>query len=911
VNAISLKYRIAIVIFLLQLFLIGGVFWLTLALSFGSIEKQIAIKKQVLLSTIGEISRIALIQGEYDNLQPYISKLTEDKQIVLVRIYDWRNRIVASTNRSEVGTPASFLNNRSDHLLLDETLANKSGKLGGIFVKLTDASLRNDYRHIRNIGLIYALLGITVSAFFGLFMGAALTKRLKILERASQNVVNGNYDVSYVFPGNDEVARLSQSFSQMTLSLLKRSEERNKAEEALKISEEKFALAFRRAPLMMAFSTIEDGQFLDVNDQFIATSGFTREEIVGKTFLELGVTSTEDREKYLPPIKQGQWVSGVEVHFITKAGKTISCLYSGDTVLLQEHHLLLSVFLDITERKQAEEIVNIRLELLNFAATHSLEELLVKTLDKVGELVDSPIGFYHFLEADQKTLALQAWSTRTATEFCKAEGKGSHYAIDQAGVWVDCIHQRRSVIHNDYPSLPHRKGLPAGHAEVFREMVVPVMRSGRIVAIIGVGNKVSDYNARDEQIVSYLADVAWEIVKRKLSEQDQKALEERLHRAEKMEALGQLAGGVAHDLNNVLGILTGYSELLLMEIPEGSRSRDHVDKILKSTEKGAAIIQDLLTLARRGVIVSEVINLNRIVSDYLESPVFENIKGYYPRVTFTKDGDKSLLNIKGSSVHLEKTLMNLVSNAAEAISDEGQVTIRTENCYLDKPLRGYDEVKQGDYAVLTVSDTGMGIPAENREKIFEPFYTKKAMGRSGTGLGLAIVWGTIKDHNGYIDVQTESGKGTTFTLYFPITQEECIAPHQKEMMEQYLGKGESVLVVDDIAEQRDVASSLLRRLGYDIHTVSSGEEAVEYLKINKADILVIDMIMAPGIDGMETYQKVLEINPNQKAILVSGFSETDRVKEAQKLGAGAYVKKPYVMEKIGVAIRDELLRVTT
>jgi CheY-like chemotaxis protein len=202
----------------------------------------------------------------------------------------------------------------------------------------------------------------------------------------------------------------------------------------------------------------------------------------------------------------------------------------------------------------------------------------------------------------------------------------------------------------------------------------------------------------------------------------------------------------------------------------------------------------------------------------------------------------------------------------------------------------------------------MGIPAEHREKIFEPFYTKKAMGRSGTGLGLAIVWGTVKDHSGYIDVQSEGGVGTTITIYFPSTREERTTPEKRTPIEQYMGNGESVLVIDDIAEQRDVASGILTRLGYKTHTVSSGEEALEYLKNHQADILVLDMIMMPGIDGLITYQKSLEINPGQKAILVSGFSETDRVRGAQKLGAGAYVKKPYVMEKIGLALRDELKR---
>jgi PAS domain S-box-containing protein len=392
------------------------------------------------------------------------------------------------------------------------------------------------------------------------------------------------------------------------------------------------------------------------------------------------------------------------------------------------------------------------------------------------------------------------------------------------------------------------------------------------------------------------------------AEEEKRNLEERLQRAQKMEALGQLAGGVAHDLNNVLGVLSGYSELLLMEIPEGQKARGHSEKILQSTKKGAAIIQDLLTLARRGVAASEVVNLNQIVSDYLSSPTYEHIRDNHPGVTFRTECQDELLNVKGSPVHLEKTLMNLVCNAVESIPQEGSVTIRTENRHLDKAIRGYDEVREGDYVVLTVSDTGAGIPDQHQEKIFEPFYTRKVMGRSGTGLGLAIVWGTVKDHNGYIDLQTEAGKGATFSLYFPVTREELTAPRQKTPIQQYLGKGEAVLVVDDIAEQRDIASGLLKKLGYKVQAVSSGEAAVEYLKANKADILVLDMIMDPGIDGLETYRRVLEIHPRQKAILVSGFSETDRVRKAQQLGAGAYVKKPYVMEKIGVAIRRELKR---
>jgi PAS domain S-box-containing protein len=431
-----------------------------------------------------------------------------------------------------------------------------------------------------------------------------------------------------------------------------------------------------------------------------------------------------------------------------------------------------------------------------------------------------------------------------------------------------------------------------------------VHKDGSTVWLETVASGIRD---ADGNIIGYHG-ASRNITERKKIEIERQRLEERLRRAEKMEALGSLAGGVAHDLNNVLGGLMGYSELLLMDIPEGNPWRRHVSNILLSSQRAAAIIQDLLTLARRGVPISEVVNINKVISDYFKTPEFEKMKAYHPYVSFKIDLDTDLLNIKGSPIHLEKSIMNLVSNASEAISEKGEVSLETSNLYLDKPIRGYDDVREGDYVVLTVSDDGKGIPASDIEKIFEPFYTKKAMGRSGTGLGLAVVWGTVKDHDGYIDVQSEDGKGSSFTIYFPATREEPAGEMQKMSPEQYRGRGESILVVDDVKEQRDVATGMLTRLGYQVHAVSSGEEAVEYLKTNTVDIMVLDMIMDPGIDGLETYRRVLEIQPKQKAVIVSGFSETGRVKKAQELGAGSYVRKPYILEKIGLAIRDELLK---
>ncbi|MDI9570679.1 MAG: CHASE2 domain-containing protein [Pseudomonadota bacterium] len=387
---------------------------------------------------------------------------------------------------------------------------------------------------------------------------------------------------------------------------------------------------------------------------------------------------------------------------------------------------------------------------------------------------------------------------------------------------------------------------------------------------------------------------------------ERKRLEERLARAEKMEALGAMAGGVAHDLNNVLGVLVGYSELMLLKIPEGDPLRRYAANILQSGERGAAIIQDLLTLARRGVTVADVVNLNHVLSAYFETPDFAKLRDDHPQVAFIKDLGDDLMNIKGSSVHLSKTVMNLVVNAAEAMAGPGEVVVKTENCYLDVPIRGYDDVKEGDYVVLSVSDTGQGIAPRDLEKIFEPFYTKKTMGKSGTGLGLAVVWGTVKDHAGYIDVRSQEGAGSVFTLYFPATREGLPEDKPRASIEQYLGAGETILVVDDMEGQRELAVSMLTRLNYRAVAVSSGEEAVSYLASHPADLMLLDMIMAPGMDGLETYRRVMAINPHQKAVIISGYTETERVREVQALGAGGFVRKPYALENLGLAIQKEL-----
>ena len=308
-------------------------------------------------------------------------------------------------------------------------------------------------------------------------------------------------------------------------------------------------------------------------------------------------------------------------------------------------------------------------------------------------------------------------------------------------------------------------------------------------------------------------------------QEDREKMESQLNRAQKMEAIGTLAGGVAHDLNNVLSGITSYPEMLLWNLEETSPMRKPLVTIQQAGEKAAEIVQDLLTLARRGVTTKEVIDLNGIARDYLESPEYARLMSYHRNVSVRSRFEEKLLPLKGSPIHIRKTIMNLVANAAEAQPDGGRIDISTYNRNFDLPETGYEHIRQGDFVALEISDRGCGISEADKERIFEPFYTKKVMGRSGTGLGMAVVWGTVQDHHGFIDIKSELGEGTTFYLYFPVTREIAIKGKGSVPVEQYMGNGQVVLIVDDSEDQRAIASGILETLNYRTIAAASGERS--------------------------------------------------------------------------------------
>jgi len=371
----------------------------------------------------------------------------------------------------------------------------------------------------------------------------------------------------------------------------------------------------------------------------------------------------------------------------------------------------------------------------------------------------------------------------------------------------------------------------------------------------------------------------------------------------------------------VLTPMLGIPEMIVMCLDEEPVDHENVRELVGLIESAAlqakAIIRNLLTLSRRGNFQAVPTDVEATLREFLASVACVACREERPEVHLEVDVAEDLGGVLGSGSHLIQLVTNLVLNAFEAIPLErpGQVSLGAYTIHLDAPHAAYETVPPGDYVVIAVADNGDGIPPRNLRHIFEPFYTSKPMGRSGSGLGLAVVYGVLQDHRGYVDVQSNQGEGTRFSIYLPRGE----APqHPVTRPGVAAGGTESILVVDDQVQQREIAARLLRRLGYEVQVLASGREMVEFFRTQAeqqggleagelpVDLVLLDMVIEEGCDGLDAYREALTYAPGLPCIIVSGFSETDRVKEAMELGAGQYLQKPYTLSELASTVRREL-----
>ena len=439
---------------------------------------------------------------------------------------------------------------------------------------------------------------------------------------------------------------------------------------------------------------------------------------------------------------------------------------------------------------------------------------------------------------------------------------------------------------------------------------------GKMVAMDGRFIDISDRKLREQAEQDQLAaeavsrlktELVVELEERNRQLQDAllelKATQLQLGQSEKMAAIGVTAGGVAHDLNNILSGIVSYPEFLLTTIPADSSLYEPLTAILASGKRAAAVVADLLTLTMDTIVLSQRVPLNDLIRQHLASQEYAQIMSAHPDIVVVTDLDEVDTLIHCSPIHIRKVLMNLIINTIEAAAGSGQVLIRT--ALAESTAEGTAGDGGSKRAVLlTVTTTGSDRLPENIRHIFEPLYTRKILGQGGTGLGLTVVQNVIQAHGGTVGFASQGGL-TEFAVSLPAVDAEQLEPVEESELLTLAGQG-SLLFIDDEPLQREIAAMMLSRFGYSLHVCSSGEEALAWLREHQVDLIIFDMLMAPGLNGLETYRRILELYPGQKAIIVSGFSENRDAQLALQLGAAAFVKKPYTMDQIVRAVQKAL-----
>jgi len=377
---------------------------------------------------------------------------------------------------------------------------------------------------------------------------------------------------------------------------------------------------------------------------------------------------------------------------------------------------------------------------------------------------------------------------------------------------------------------------------------------------------------------------------------ERKRMEAQLLHAQKMEAIGTLAGGIAHDFNNLLMVIQGNASLMLMDMDPSNPYYERVKSIENQVRSGSKLTSQLLAYARKGKYDVRPIDLNKLV--ITTSETFGRTR---KEITIQKDLAPDLSPIETDPGQMEQVLMNLFVNASDAMSGGGDLFLKTANV-TEREIHGkLFKPKPGKYVQLVFTDTGMGMDQQTMERIFDPFFTTKELGR-GTGLGLASVYGIVKGHNGYITVQSEKGKGTTFLLYFPASEKKVQEPVRK--VEEIIRGKEIILLVDDEKFILDVGEKILKTLGYKVLLAETGERAIEIYRENSETIamVILDMVL-PHMGGGEIFDRLKEINPSVKALLSSGYSLDGEATRILERGCNGFIQKPFDMGQLSQSIR--------
>lgn len=813
-------------------------------------------------------------------------------------------------------------------------------------------------------------------------------ERGRVVALFSKGAAISNYPVMFLTKSGEPrsvlwtVERITIHGQELMLSLINDITEQKKAEEKLKESEEKFVLAFNSSPDAVNINRLEDGLYMDANAGFTELTGFTKDDILGKTSSELNIwCNPADRQRLIQCLKKKGYCENLEANFRRKDGSVTTALMSARIISLGDVPHIISITRDISRLRKIEREV-LEQKLLFETMFNAIDDGVVITdtnrkilfanrgmkktfgykpeelKGKTTEILYARSEFYqtagknvyHKNALSQDRIYITAYKDKSGKNF-PAETYGVKL-YDQDNVWIGNLGIMRDISKRQKAEAERDRLIAA--IEQTREAIVITDRDANIQyvnpafelltgytsaevlgqnpRILKSGEQEQDFYQdmwqtltsgqtfscrmvnrrkdgshfteevnispvvdRDGMVVNYVA------VKRDITEQI--LLESQLHQAQKMEAVGRLTGGVAHDFNNILGVIIGYAEMALEDAPPGEKIHGDLSKILDAAERSADIVRQLLAFSRKQTISPKVLDLNRAVTGTLK--LLKRLIGEDIDLAWLPaPGD---LLIKMDPVQIDQILANLCVNAKDALASVGKITIETARVRFDNVYcASHVGFQPGEFVQLSISDNGCGIDKKALSHIFEPFFSTKELGR-GTGLGLSTVYGIVKQNNGFINVYSEPGRGTIIKIYLPENAAGHLGEIEKTVAADSTGFGETVLVVEDEPVLLTMAQKMLEGLGYVVLTADRPSEALKIAEKYPGNIdLVFTDVVMPEMTGKEMAGLIQSLQPKTKILYMSGYT-ANVIAHNGILDEGInFLQKPYSRNELAQKIRDIL-----
>jgi PAS domain S-box-containing protein len=648
----------------------------------------------------------------------------------------------------------------------------------------------------------------------------------------------------------------------------------------------------------------DQGVILECNQGLSEISGFGYDELIGMDGLLL--IAEQSRETVITNIRSG-WEKPYEVFGVRKNGEEYPLRLEARKIPYKGVMVRAVEFRDITEQKQTEEalirqqrIIQLNNHIANVFLTSSQDEVFTDVLDVILAALDSRFGFFGYID-EAGDLVIPSL-TRDVWDQCQMTEKSIVFPRTcWSGLWGRSLMEQQTLIANANLRVPQ------GHMPLENVLATPIVSNNNLIGQFVVANKIGGYDNDDrdllESVAMQTAPILFAFQEEARQQKAQEKLEAQLHQAQKMESVGRLAGGVAHDFNNMLGVILGYTELAKERVEPNTPLHTDLEKIQEAAQRSADLTRQLLAFARKQTVSPKVIDLNSTIESMLK--LLRRLIG--EDIDLAWQPGKEVWPVKMDPTQVDQILTNLCVNARDAIVDTGKVTIETGKASFDEEYCAHHAgFVPGEYVLLAVSDNGCGMDEETQAHLFEPFFTTKEVGK-GTGLGLAMVYGVVKQNNGFINVYSELGQGTTFKIYLPRHLDKTVFLPKNKLDKPSERGHETILLVEDEPAILEMSTIMLERLGYTVLAAGTPGEAIRLAQEHpgRIDLLLTDVIM-PEMNGRDLAKNLLSIYPDIRRLFMSGYTASVIAHHGVLDQGVHFIHKPFSMKDLGEKLREAL-----